>query len=54
MIKKSARSLGDPGSIPEPGRFPGEGNGYSLQSSCLENSMERGAWQGHKESDMTE
>ena len=40
------------------GRAPEEGNGYSLQYSFLENSMERGAWQatvhGVAESDMTE
>ena len=30
--------------IPGSGRFPGEGNGHPLQYSCLENSMERGAW----------
>ena len=30
--------------IPGLGRFPGEGNGYPLQYSCLENSMDRGAW----------
>ena len=35
----------DSGSIPESGRSPGEGNGYSLQCSCLENSMARGASQ---------
>ena len=35
----------DPASIPEPGRFSGEGNGYPLQYSCLENPMDRGAWQ---------
>ena len=34
----------DPGSIPGSERCPGEGNGYSLQYSCLENSMDRGAW----------
>ena len=27
------------------GRFPGEGNGYPLQNSCLENSMDREAWE---------
>ena len=32
------------GSIPGPGGSPGEENGYSLQYSCLENSMDRGAW----------
>ena len=35
----------DPGLIPRLGRSPGEGNGYTLQCSCLENSMDRGAWQ---------
>ncbi|KAB0379711.1 hypothetical protein FD755_007495 [Muntiacus reevesi] len=34
----------DSGSIPESGRSPGEGNGNPLQYSCLENSMDRGAW----------
>ena len=33
------------GSIPGLGRSPGEGNGSSLQYSCLENSMDRGACQ---------
>ena len=42
--KQSASSVEDLGSIPGLGRFPGEGNGYSLQFSCLENSMDRGAW----------
>ena len=36
--------MGDPGLIPVPGRAPGEGNGYALQYSCLENPMNRGAW----------
>ena len=40
----SARDLGVSGSIPGLGRSPGEGNGYPLQYSCLENSMDRGAW----------
>ena len=31
--------------LPRSRRFPGEGNGYPLQDSCLENSMEPGAWQ---------
>ena len=35
----------DPGSIPGLGRSPGEGNGNPLQYSCLENPMDRGAWQ---------
>ena len=42
--KVSARSVGDPCSIPRSGRSPGEGNGYPLQYSCLENSMNGGAW----------
>ena len=36
---------GDVGSIPRSGRSPGEGNGNPLQYSCLENPMDRGAWQ---------
>ena len=43
--KESACNAGDLGSIPGLERSPGEGNGYPLQYSCLENSMERGAWQ---------
>ena len=35
----------DTGSIPGLGRSPGKGNGNSVQYSCLENSMDRGAWQ---------
>ena len=42
--KESACHAGDLGLIPRSGRSPGEGNGYSLQYSCLENSMDRGAW----------
>ena len=42
--KESVCNVGDPGSIPGSGRSPGEGNGYSLQYSCLENSMDRGVW----------
>ena len=57
--KESACSAGDLGSIPELRRSPGEGNGNPLQYSCLENSIDREAWQaivqgGLKESDMTE
>ena len=44
MGKVSACNVGDPGSIPESGRSPGEGNGNLLQYSCLENPMDRGAW----------
>ena len=36
-------NAGDPGSIPRSGRSPGEGSGYPLQYSCLENPMGRGA-----------
>ena len=36
-VKASASNAGDPGSIPGLGRSPGEGNGKSLQYSCLEN-----------------
>ena len=43
-VKASACSAGDPGSIPEWGKSPGEGNGSPLQYSCLENPMEEGAW----------
>ena len=56
--KKSTYNAGDLGSIPELGRCCGEGNGYPLQYSCLENSIDRGGWQatvhGVIESDMTE
>ena len=40
-----AGDLRDTGSIPELGRYPGEGNSNPLQYSCLENPMDRGAWQ---------
>ena len=43
--KESACNVGHLGSIPELGRSPGEGNGYPLQYSGLENSTYRGAWQ---------
>ena len=43
--KVSACNAGDPGSIPESGRSPGEGKGNSLQYSCLENPMDGGAWE---------
>ena len=44
VSKESACNVGDPGLISGSGRSPGEGNGYPLQYSCLENSMDRGAW----------
>ena len=48
MVKNSpanARDVGDSGLIPGLGRSPRGGNGNTLQYSCLENSMDRGAWQ---------
>ena len=43
--KESACSAEDQVSVPGWGRSPGEGNGNPLQYSCLENPMDRGAWQ---------
>ena len=40
--KESTYNAGDPGSIP--GQSSGEGDGYPLRYSCLENSMDRGTW----------
>ena len=51
--KESACNVGDLGSISESGGTPGEGNGYPLQYSWLENSMHSGAWD-HKELDTSE
>ena len=42
--KESAYNAGGLGSIPGSGKPPGEGNGNPIQYSCLENSMDRGAW----------
>ena len=42
--EESACNAGDTGSIPGSGRSPGRGGGNPLQYSCLENSMDRGAW----------
>ena len=42
--QETACNAGDPGSIPGSGRSTGEENGYPLQYSCLENSMDRGVW----------
>ena len=57
--KESACSEGDLGLIPGLRRSPGRGHGNSLQCSCLENPIDRGAWWaiGHRvteELDMTE
>ena len=43
-VKNLPANAGDPGSIPGSEKSPGEGNGYPLQYSCLENPMDRGAW----------
>ena len=51
--KESACNAGDLGLIPGLERSPGEGKGYSLQYSGLENSMDYSPWD-RKESDMTE
>ena len=42
--KESACNAGDPGSVLRLGRSSGERNGYPLQYSCLENSVDRGDW----------
>ena len=62
VVKNLPASAGDArnvGSIPRLKRSPGRGHGNPLQYCCLENLMDRGAWQtrvhgGHKKSDMTE
>ena len=61
VVQKPRANAGDErdtGSVPGSGRSPGEGNGNSLQCSCLENSMDRGAWRatvhGVTESDAIE
>ena len=44
-VKESAHDIGDMGSVPRLGRFRGLGNSNPFQYSCLNNSMDRGAWQ---------
>ena len=44
VVKNPPANAGDLGLIPGLERSPGEGNGYPLQYSCLENPMDRGAW----------
>ena len=58
-VKNLPDNAEDAGSIPESGRFSGEGNGNPLQYSCLGNLTDRGAWWATvhgvaKESDTTE
>ena len=45
VVKNMPANAGDAGSIPGSGRSPGVGNGNLLQYYCLENPMDRGAWQ---------
>ena len=45
VVKNMLANAGDTSSIPGPRRSPGEGNGNPLEYSCLENPMDRGAWQ---------
>ena len=60
MVKNLPANAGDPGLIPGLARYPRERNGYPLQCSCLENSMDRSVWRAtdsswdHKESDTNE
>ena len=58
VVKNLPANVGDTSLIPGSGRSPGEGNGYPLQYSFMENSMDRGAWWAAvhgvtKESEMT-
>ena len=45
VVKNLPANAGDVGSVSGSGRSPGGGNGYPLQYSCLEKSMDRVAWQ---------
>ena len=58
VVENLPANAGDAGSVPESGRSSREGTGNPLWYSCLENSMDRGAWQATvhavaKESDTT-
>ena len=44
QLKNPPANAGNIGSMPGSGKTPGEGNGNTLQYSCLENPMDRGAW----------
>ena len=50
----NAGDVRDAGSIPGSGRSPGGGHGNPLQFSCLENPMDKGAWQGYSPEDRKE
>ena len=58
LLKNPPANAGDAGSIPGSGRSSGEGNGYLLHCSYLENPMDKGAWRaavhGGTESDTAE
>ena len=45
MVRNPSANAGETGVIPRLGGSPGEGNGKPLQYPCLENPMDRGAWQ---------
>ena len=56
VVKNPPDNAGDIGLIPGSERSPGEGSGNSLQYSCLENSLDQGAWKAsvqEKELDTT-
>ena len=53
VVKNLPANEGDTGLIPGAGRSPGVGSSNLLEYSCLGNSMDRGAWQGVAELNMT-